>query len=191
YAHAVDILASDDYPINEKKPCNLLRVARTTDLLRRATKGEKPVWLVIQSTSKATPEEEYAVTYLGVTHGANGILYWEYNDAKRSPAVWEAVVALSNELKALTPALTAPTVQPGARADSSDVHLITKDAADGLYVIAVNAAPEPVGRVTITIPRHLDAPAEVLFEGRRIKLADGKITDEFRGYERHVYRIGK
>jgi hypothetical protein len=47
YWDSVDILASDDYPIGERKPSDLLHVARTTDLLRRATHGAKPVWLVI------------------------------------------------------------------------------------------------------------------------------------------------
>jgi hypothetical protein len=33
--------------------------------------------------------------------------------------------------------------------------------------------------------------AEVLGEGRKIDVADGKFSDDFKGYEIHLYKIAK
>ncbi|HID08388.1 MAG TPA: hypothetical protein EYP10_14720, partial [Armatimonadetes bacterium] len=108
YADTVDIIATDMYPIADYNR-QLIRVAHATDVLRRAVKWERPVWMVTEATSKATPQEEYAMTYLAVTHGANGIIYWNFNSARRNPKIWNTMVRISLELKRLTPALTSPT----------------------------------------------------------------------------------
>ncbi len=48
------------------------------------------------------------MTYLALTHGANGIFYWQLFEAQEDPAVWTAMKNLSREVKALSPVLTAP-----------------------------------------------------------------------------------
>ncbi|MBC7287324.1 MAG: beta-galactosidase, partial [Armatimonadetes bacterium] len=88
FADSVDILATDSYPIRQQKPSPVLQVAQATDWAVRATRGKKPVWLVVQATAAATVGEEYAVTYLPIVHGADGILYWEYEDAKKDERIW-------------------------------------------------------------------------------------------------------
>jgi hypothetical protein len=189
YADTVDIISTDVYPINKNKPCDLLKIARGTDVMRRAVRGKKPVWIVPQSSSVAMPEEEYCVTYLAIAHGANGIIYWEYNDARKNPEIWESMVKISIELKELTPVLTSITSDKEVTVSDKNIHAIMKEVDDNLYLIAVSAKPEPIFGVRITLPKIGEDNARVLFENRSVPIEDGVIADDFNVYERHVYEI--
>jgi hypothetical protein len=189
YADTVDIIATDMYPIADYKR-QLIRVARATDVLRRAVKGQRPVWMVTEATSKATPQEEYAITYLAVTHGANGIVYWNFNDARRNPQIWKTMVDISLELKTLTPVLVSPSSQRPVRVDNEHIHFLAKEHEGKFYLLTVNASPEPQSKVRLTLPGLQDnATARVLFENRTVRMRNGVLTDDFAGYERHVYEI--
>lgn len=189
YADTVDIISTDVYPINRNKPCDLLKIAKGTDVMRRAVRGKKPVWMVPQSASVATPAEEYCVTYLAVTHGANGIIYWEYNDARRNPEIWETMVKISLELKELTPALTSVTSDKEVTVSDENIHAILKEVEGGFYLITVNAKPEPVSGVRISLPWLEKGEAKVLFEDKTVPIETGVIIDDFDGYGRHVYKM--
>jgi hypothetical protein len=192
YADCTDILMADPYPIGNKKPTDFSSVVRANDIMRRATKLSKPTWSVIQGTAAATPEEETAVVYLSVTHGARGVLFWEYSDARKNPAVWKQIVTLADELRQLTPALTSPDTAEAARASNGAVSVLAKQGPDGVTVIAVNGSDAPATGVQITIPGLGTRLGERLFgatAGLRIRAQDGVISDDFAGYERQVYRF--
>ncbi len=189
FADSVDILATDSYPIRKEKPSPVLRVAQATDWAVRATRNQKPVWLVVQSTPIATVGEEYAVTYLPIVHGADGILYWEYSGARKDERIWRTVTTLMEELKALEPALVSPDAPKHAKASDQRIHLTTKRAPDGIYVICINSHHEPVTRVSIDVPAPDGATATVLFEDRKVRVRGGAIRDDFAAYERHVYKL--
>jgi hypothetical protein len=192
YADCVDILMADPYPIGTKKPTNFSSVTRANDIMRRATKFSKPTWSVIQGTAQATPEEETAVVYLSITHGARGVLFWEYADAHKNPAVWKQIVTLAEEMRQLTPALTSPDTSQPATADNDAISVLAKQAPDGITVIAVNGSDAPATGVQITVPglgtkigkRLLEATA-----GLAIKATNGTLSDDFAPYERHVYQF--
>ena len=166
-----------------------MKIARTTDVMRRAVKYEKPVWMVPQSTSLATPGEEYCVTYLAITHGANGIVYWEYNDARKSPEIWKTMVDISLEIKELTPALTSSTSGKKVSMSNKNIHAILKELKGVFYLITVNSSPNPVANSKIALPWFNGSSAEVLFENRDVPVQKGAITDSFKGYQRHVYKL--
>ncbi|MCD6350884.1 MAG: carbohydrate binding domain-containing protein [Armatimonadetes bacterium] len=191
FADSVDILATDSYPITKNKPSPVLRVAQATDWACRATRKAKPVWLVVQATSQATWEEETAVTYLALTHGANGILYWEYEDGHRNPEIWRTITALVEEMRALEPALTSPDAATQAAPSNRQIHCLTKQAPDGLYVLAINATDHPVTAVSLSLGQGqvADGKAEVQFEGRRVPVRGGVLRDDFGPYQRHVYKL--
>ena len=188
YANTVDILASDVYPIGTSRP--LTKVARTMDVMRRAHRG--PSWMVPQATAKATPQEEYLVTYLALTHGAAGIVYWEYDGARKNPLIWETMKRISLEIKELTPALTSPTSQREVRASNEHIHLILKETPEAYYLITVSDSKEPLGEVTLRVPWLTQSTeARVMFEDRAVLIEGGKLIDRFDTYQRHVYRIGR
>lgn len=190
YADTVDVLATDIYPIddvNAKRP--LVEVAHKTDTLMKAVGPNKPGIAVLQATPKATPAEEYAMTYLALTHGANGLFYWQLYDIFENPAAWGTMTDLSLEVAALSPVLTAPDYRSQAKVSDPKIHQLTRRIGNRLYILSVNESPDPVAGVEFS-HEHVDAAAgKVLFERRDIPVKGTSWRDNFAGYERHVYSI--
>jgi hypothetical protein len=190
YADTVDILATDIYPIEDaktKKP--LTMVSEKVDMLVKATGGKKPAIAVLQSTPKATPAEEVCMTYLALTHGANGIFYWQLFEAQEDPAVWTAMKNLSREVKALSPVLTAPELPTPSKVSDPEIHTLTRRLGDRLYVLSVNASPGEKKGIKFSHPDASGPEAKVLFEKRGAAVAGGVWSDDFQGYQRHCYSI--
>jgi hypothetical protein len=189
YADTVDIIATDMYPIMGYNR-EVIRVGQATDVLRRAVKWQRPVFMVTESTAQATPEEEYAMTYLAITHGANGILYWNYEDARRNPLIWETMLKIGKEIKELTPILTAPDSKKKIEVDNKNIHFLLKEYKGKYYLISLNASRESQRDVQIYLPfLRGQKEGKVLFENREVKVEDGILRDSFKGYERHIYEI--
>ena len=124
YIDFVDITGCDDYPIRaDGRPA--VRVADATDRWRQAGKG-RPVWMVLQAFSWNDLDDEHGdiaafptfaesrlMVYACITHGARGILYWgsSYLKSDGKEAFRKSLYALTSELAALHPFLTAP-VEP-------------------------------------------------------------------------------
>ncbi len=124
YIDVVDITGCDDYPIRaESRPA--IRVADATDRWRQVGKG-RSVWMVLQGftwsdlddgdtdiTAFPTFAESRLMAYACITHGARGILYWgsSYMKSDGKEAFRKSLYALTSELAALQPFLTAP-VEP-------------------------------------------------------------------------------
>jgi hypothetical protein len=190
YADTVDILATDIYPIedqNTKRP--LVEVAQKTDTLRRATGPAKPGVVVLQSSGKVLPTEQIAMTYLALTHGADGLFYWQLFEAQENPDVWRTMVDLSLEIKALTPVLTAEDDVQGASVTDKRIHTLSKRIGTRLYVLTVNESPQPVDSVIFEHPHAGAGDVKVLFEKRNAPVEGKRWADRFLGYERHVYSI--
>lgn len=193
YQGALDILATDIYPIRGGgQPSDLTKVAVATDVAKRATGGSKPVWIVLQGTPEASAEEEYGVTYLAVTHGADGILYFAYSDELRQSEAWEALVDISLELQELSPYLTSPTSDKEVAVSDERVHVMLKESPKVYCLITVNSSSEPLEEVTFALPFLREGvPFIVPFEARGGEAEGGTITDRFGPYQRHVYVIQK
>jgi len=208
YRDTCDILASDPYCIKAERPCDLHYVSRCVDTMRSASHDEKPVWAVLQAgwdvTAEPTREEEYAMTYLAVAHGADGILWFSLGYTLKHPDLWQTLKDLAAELKALTPVLTAKTVWMKTGAGHSAIDAILKETDDAYYLIAVNVPDiegpkdgpktllsEDLTGVRLPLSVVETGVAKVWFEDREVPLSDGLLTDDFRLYERHVYEIRK
>jgi len=189
FADSLDILATDIYPIRAEKPSDLSRIAYGTAVMRRAVGNSKPIWTVVQSTEQGTEAEHYAATYLALTEGADGILYWEFESGHKRPEVWQAILKITGELAELTPALCQEDAAEQPTASDARVHCILKSGPAGDYLIAVNESHEDAGSVALTLPQAGGGQVEVLFEGRRVPVTDAVIRDTFGGYARHVYRL--
>jgi len=188
YADTTDVLATDVYPIGTNRP--LTKVAYSQDVMEKAHHG--PTWMVPQATAGATPEQEYLVTYLALTHGTSGIVYWEYNSARRNLKIWDTMRKISLEIKELTPALTSSTSEKNVTVSDQHIHHILKETEDAYFLITVSDSEETLGAVTLELPWLTDrAEAEVMFEDRSVTVEGGKLTDAFSTYQRHVYRIAR
>lgn len=191
YADTVEILGSDVYPIEDEKRHPLTMVAEKTDVLRRAVKDKRPVWLVTQSHRNLKPADVYALTYLGVTHGANAIIYWNYFDVREDAKMWKTMVQISLELKQLTPALLADVGERRVLCANDSIHATVRQVKDRIYVIAVNGTNANASGVDLTVQDlKYSRSAKVLFEDRNVTARSGTISDSFGPYERHVYELG-
>jgi hypothetical protein len=68
---------------------------------------------------------------------------------------------------------------------------ITRKHEGCLYVVSCNIDENPAGEVTFTLPPEYKygGSAEVLFENRKVDVKDGKFSDTFPAYSRHVYKV--
>ena len=211
-----DIMGVDPYP-TPKSPVAL--VSDQAEVAKSAVAFHKPVWLVPQAfgwyqyTSEnkdrghtpsaaelkegraPTYEESRCMTYLALTHGAKGLIYYCYYDLRILPQyreMWDWLKSIAAEVKTLSPVLLSPDdrgvalcLPPNAKVDTR-----LKQHGGRLYMIAVNTASEP-SQVTFKLGRLRSSQASVLFEGRSVKLAKAQMTDDFKPLAVHVYDLGR
>ncbi len=189
YAGTCSIISSDVYPDLKKKPVDVLSLAKAMDVMMASHPG--PVWMVPLSDPKASPAEQMAMTYISLAHGATGIIHWELKNARSNEAFWRHLIEIAREVQSIAPALLSETAREPAKISDPRVHAILKEGPDGLYLVAVNASPEQAPGVTFAHPLFKDGEARVLFEDRATRMASGRLSDDFAGYQRHVYWIGR
>ena len=201
YAPVTEVFSLDPYPVH-KGNHNLPSVGECVDLARDAVLQSKPLWVVPQcfggysAWDVPSPAEERCMTYQALIHGANGLVYYTYNDGKfdvlEHPELWAEMKKLVAEVKALSPVLLGPA-NGGVRFRAGEDDMIHGLAArDGgsLYLITVNAEDEDAGQVELSVkglPAH--GTAEVLFEERSVDVVGGKISDNFGPCASHVYKV--
>jgi len=211
-----DIMGVDLYPA----PGNpVTQVSDEAEVAKAAVGFHKPVWVVPQafgwyqytSTNKdrghipsaaelqegraPTYEESRCMTYLALTHGAKGLIYYCYYDLRVLPQyreMWGWLKSIASEVKTLSPVLLSPDdrgtavcLPPNGKIDTR-----LKQHGGRLYLIAVNTATEPT-QVTFKLGRLRSSQASVLFEGRSLKLAKTQMTDDFKPLAVHVYDLGR
>jgi len=215
YAKGCDIVSFDIYPVVHEKPAvrgKLEFVARGVERLAKWTAGKKVVWNCIECTRigsdrKATPTQVKAEVWMSLIHGSRGLIYFvhewkpKFNEHALldDPQMLAAVTAINAQIKSLAPVLNSDTVrmhfpevppdwkpQPGADAP---VAWMAKRYDGAVYVFAVcmrNAKGKAVIRLE---PLRAGMTAEVLGEGRSVKVGDGLLEDDFEPYAMHLYRI--
>ncbi|MCS7254367.1 MAG: hypothetical protein RMK18_11985 [Armatimonadota bacterium] len=194
YSDTVDIISTDEYSFNDfydYKPSPIAHLIRTIGVLKRAIKGDRPVWLVAEAFGKVTPKQMVASTYVALTQGVSGIIYFSFEGAIRNRQLWERLVKLSLELKELAPVIISPQPERDAKVDNENIHFAIREHENKLYLLTINASSEPQRDVKISLPwLKSDTTARVLFEDRKVPIKNGILTDYFADYERHVYEIG-
>jgi hypothetical protein len=154
FMESCDIFAVDPYPIVKEsaQENDQTRVSRALDTAKALAHG-KAVWTVVQAfwalpwwERSPTPQELRAMTYLAISHGTQGIVYFAYdhdNAHHRSivdnAPLFKMMKRLNRELAQLAPFLnSAPQKipQPGSRID---VALLS--SAHTKLLIAVNPDP--------------------------------------------------
>jgi len=194
YRGLADVVMVSVRAVASRRPFDLGAVTRPIDQAKTAFGGRAPIWAVLnlgdEKTPEPKPEELSVMTYLAVTHGADGVLWEPFFYLQEHPAVSEALEGIAAELRRLTPALASPTVRVITGTNKPTMHGTARRHQDELYLIIVNASPQPQPGTTFTLK---DVPAsaavEVLFEDRTLTLEGGVLTDDFGPYQRHVYRL--
>lgn len=132
-------------------------------------------------------------------HGARGIVYFNHNFGgpcisqhvlrdRCGAAVRPAVAEVNRRIHQLAPVLNS---QPYAWQANPALDTMIKIHGGSYYLFAMPGRDGGTGRQRLVLPPRLaGAPAEVLFEQRRVSTAGGVIVDTFaREYSYHIYKI--
>lgn len=215
FPNTADIVGVDPYPIPEHP---VTWVSDWLDAARRAVGGHKPTWLVpqafgwyqarplgldrarqpteaeLKSGRMPTYEESRCMIYLGLTHGAKGLIYYSYYDLLALPqheATWGWMKKIADEVKTLSPVLLGPEPAGPAGFSPADapIHTMLKRHDGRIYLIVVNSGREAC-RVTFDLKQDLRPQATVLFEDRTAATDGRYLTTDFEPLGVRVYELG-
>jgi hypothetical protein len=208
YLKGCDIASFDIYPVNNRDvetQNNLWYVPKGIDSLFSWTNNSKPVWCWIECTKiseknprKPTTSEVKSEVWMALIHGANGVGYFCHSFIPPADeaallhdnTMIQAVKAINTQITSLAPVLNSRNTEGYAVATSSNsavpVDIMTKKDGQGNYIFAVGMR---CGFTTATFSVTSGTIAEVLGEGRTIKITEGKFADEFSPYAVHLYKI--
>lgn len=225
YADTTDVYLVDPYVTHYDRETDMGRVAEWVEEARGAVKDRKPVWIVPQAFDHLTGPGSYRMptiaeqrcqTYLGLVHGAKGIIWFVYTGfcihsdevaQKRGlppgqaafvfrgtipacfPVRWDGILQIVREVNELAPVLLSedPEQSQEVVQGAEAIHCLLKASGQDAYLLAVNARDEPVD-FRCMVPAEGDA-AQVKWEEREAALKGGLLEDRFEPYEVHVYRF--
>jgi len=205
-----DVLGVDVYPAdNEPFDKGLSNQAQRLNEIRSVVGRTKPYILVPElwqaDTKPLTPAQVVAQAYVGIVHGARGILYFRYGhpaDPKVSPRLWDGVKQMGQELFGPTgiAKLLLPPSKPidflgeskVVACSNPAIHAsLFQDAQGHRTLIALNMKNSPIKGVNFTIAGLASSTVKVRFEPNRVLSArNGSFTDDFDQIQRHVYDLG-
>ncbi len=225
YADTTDVFMVDPYATFYDAEPDLTKVADWVDQARSAVDDRKPVWLVPQCFGHLlgpgryrmpTIAEQRCMSYLGLVHGAKGLIWFVYTGfcihseevARHKglppgapawvlrgtipacfPLRWEGLKQIVREVNELSPVLLSEDPQQTQRIveGADEIHCLLKAAGRDRFFLAVNAKNKPVD-FKCELPAAQGA-VQVLWEDRQIKLDQGLLEDQFEPYAVHVYRF--
>jgi hypothetical protein len=212
YVKGGDVVSFDVYPVaGIDKPDGenyLWYVAKGVDRLAQWTGGRKILWNCIECTrisserARATPHQVRAEVWMSLIHGSTGIIWFVHQFKPRfnewalldDPEMLAAVTAINRQIRELAPVLNSPTVRDGATVRSSSdkvpIGLMVKRVRGATYLFAVGMRNAPARGAFEVRGLRGGTSAEVIGEGRRVSLRDGRFEDDFKPYDVHLYRVG-
>ena len=142
-----------------------------------------------------TYDESRFMAYNAIVHGANGILIWGTNYTPQPSNFIDDLYTVTRELEKMQEVLASRSTSNDIEIEyhelgfsvDSGIEFITKEINGDTYLISVNSDKNPV-RVTIS---GLDKfkSIEVIKENRTLNISDGKITEDFKPFGVHIYKI--
>ena len=202
YAPYVDVFSNDPYPLTSGNT-NTVAVANATAKARAAVGPGRALWMVPQCFGYAkgpwvipTPAQERSMTYQALIEGANGLIWYTYDDTQFKvldhPELWAMMKQLTREIKTLTPMLLEPACDRQRFATGPDNCLrgVTIRLSHELTVLTAHTNENDLGQQELGVPGlPATGKAEVMFEDRSVDVVAGKIRDSFAPYAVHVYRM--
>ena len=196
-----DVLGLDVYPRYNNCVNPLTNVADAFDRARRYTRNRQSLFLAGQAFGNKkmhgeTPEDVRAMAYLGLTHGARGIIWYTWHDGGYQGVMYytetrKTVTAVISEIRAISPALFAPTGRVEARSRDGNVHaLLCGDDQSGRYLVLVNGSDEAV-KTELAMEALKGASLEPLFGAPSAGVSGGVVGLDFAGKATAVYKVSR
>ncbi len=211
YVNSTDGFLPELYPIRGDGDRGVPQIIADLETIRAdlaaAGTRRKTIWAIVQYFQGwgwpryPTKAELWAMSYLAIIHGANGITWYTYggwgdnHGVTDSPDKWQNICELAGELSQLQDVLTEPTgPQPpapeivgGPEQDAlgyPSINALLKEHGGRRYLLAANSAGAEVSaRFRVKAPGKIALP----FEGRELAAGEQGFTDAFAPYGVHVY----
>jgi len=209
YYRVTDVLGVDPYPV-PRHPLDM--VGDWVDAGVKAVQERKPVWVVPQlhkwaiysgedKDREPTYEEKRCMAYLGIIHGARGMIFYSYFDLSREknrsqapPEVfekrWEEVTRIAGEIKSLIPivlngtSIASVVSKPGVHANMIRV-------GGDVYIIAANASSAKPSDFVLGVPERTKPEAADVLTDKKVAIEGGVLREQFQPLEVKVYKIEK
>ncbi len=190
---------------------NISQVGEYVDKMRLVAGPNRPVFVVLQGFAwemlkeatirdpkmilYPTYNESRFMAFNAIIHGATGIIYWGTDFTPQPSSFWTDLKRVTHELGDMQKVLSAPSVnlkidkkyhELGHSIDAG-VEILSKNIEKTTYLLTANADKN---NVKLTI-QGLDAfrKTEVLFENRTIDILNGELTDEYKPFDVHIYKL--
>src|SRR5262245_34150548 len=205
YLKGCDLASFDIYPaVHDHADIagKLWKVPEGVERLRKWGGEKKIVWNCVEASridnekTKPTAAQVRTEVWMSLIHGSRGLIYFVHQFKPRfveaslfqDADLLAGITAVNKQIQSLAPALNSPTVADGVTVTSdAPVDAVAKRQGDSTYVFSV-AMRDQAAKATITV-KGGRGTAEVLGENRSVPVKDGKIEDEFKPYDVHLYRI--
>ena len=214
FADATDIIAVDYYAFSEGN--SLGELGKRISAAISQTKEKKTIWAIVEAGTsdgikrmgrQLAAKEVVAQAYIALCHGAQGVWFYiggggQYLDLSDLKKPQDGIRRFADEMfdkdKPIAKYFLPPfqTVEiMGARqiVQTSDpaIHFIVQKSPDGIWhLIAVNESAEPKINVRFTSDAFSAGKVVIIEqEDRLLALTEGTMTDDFEGYQRHIYQI--
>ncbi len=186
------------------------QVGEYVDKMKRVS-DEKPLFMVLQGFAwemlKKEEERDPAMVlyptfkqsrfmaYNAIIHGATGIVYWGTPFTPQPSRHIDALYKVTTELSEMQEVLASRKAdlniskeyhETGHSVDAG-VEILAKNAGGKTYLLTVNADKNPV-KVTLGGLEGFQK-AIVLQESRELKISDGKLSDEYKPFDTHIFLL--
>jgi len=134
-------------------------------------------------------KEEKAMTFLGIIHGAKGILYYNYFDIQHSPNFkrrWDEFGILSEKINNLMPIILSSNANI-IKSKNNEIESIVKFYDNNYYIISVNKENKKINaffELKIKPKKIID-----LDKGEELELKNYRFNDVYKEYEVKIYKI--
>jgi hypothetical protein len=210
YTKGCDIPSFDIYPVTTGGEVHgkLWKVPFGVDRLISWSDGNRqPVWNALECTPMSgpalmpTPDQVKTEVWMSLIHGSRGLVYFVHvfkptiieAGLLEDKEMTEAVGKINKQVMELAPALNGPNAGAGSTVTSATkaapVDAVIKQQGGATYVFAVAMRNKATKAEFAVKGLSGKVQAEVIGEGRKIEVNDGKFADDFKGYEVHLYKI--
>ena len=187
------------------------QVGEYVEKMEKVVNKTKPIFMVLQGFSweMLKPEKERNqdmilypsfeqirfMFYDAIVHGANGIVIWGANYTPLDSPFMADLNKATKELNKIQEILSAPNAnlkinseyhETGHSVDRG-ITILPKKVGNETYLLTVNSDKNPV-KVTLSGLEGFIS-AKVLEEYRNIEIRNGKITESYKPFDVHIYKL--
>ena len=188
------------------------QVGEYIDKMKKVAGAGRPVFAVLQGFAwemlkkekernpkmilYPTWEESRFMAYDAIVHGAVGINYWGMPYTPQPSDFIDNLYKVTRELATMQPVLSVPQYdlniekvyhEMGYSVDAG-VEILLKKQGDNIYLLTVNSDKNPVKVTLMGLPKNVKT-AEVLEENRTVDVINGKLTDLYKPFDTHIYKL--